>query len=123
MGVGGEGANRDFVGSASSVRSFPDQGHISAVEEKGGRAMMALSPSLSPLLLSLSLSPLFPRNRAADLASAGRSEWMESKRMKGSRRCVFGDLEHSVQAHISSHKQRSHTCDVMHLHHWQHKYD
>lgn len=54
MGVGGDGANRDFVGSASSVRSFPDQGHISAAEEKRGRAMMALLPSLSPLLLSLS---------------------------------------------------------------------
>lgn len=71
MGVGGEGANVDFVRSASSVRSFPDQGHISAVEEKGGRAMMALSPPLS-LLLYPALSPLFPRNRAADLASAGQ---------------------------------------------------
>lgn len=56
MGLGGEGANGDFVRSASSLRSFPDQGHMSAVEEKGGRAMMALS--LSPIL-SLPLSPSF----------------------------------------------------------------
>lgn len=52
MGLGGEGANGDFVRSASSLRSFPDQGHMSAVEEKGGRAMMALS-------LSHSLPPSF----------------------------------------------------------------
>lgn len=59
MGVGGEGANRDFVGSASSGRSFPDQGHISAVEEKGGRAMMALSLPFSSLSLSQKQSGRF----------------------------------------------------------------
>lgn len=36
MGLGEERANVDFVRSASSVRSFPDQGHMNAVEEKGG---------------------------------------------------------------------------------------
>lgn len=36
MGLGREGANGDFVRSASSLWSFPDQGHVSAAEEKGG---------------------------------------------------------------------------------------
>lgn len=73
--MGGEGANRDFVGSASSVRSFPDQGHISAVEEKGGRAMMALSPSLSPLLLSLSLRYFPETERQIWPQLVGASGW------------------------------------------------
>lgn len=60
VGLGGVGANGDFVRSASSLRSFPDQGHMSAVEEKGGEGNDgSLSLPFSP---SLYLRPLFPRN-------------------------------------------------------------
>lgn len=56
VGLGGVGANGDFVRSASSLRSFPDQGHMSAVEEKGGGGQWWLS---LPPILSLPLSPSF----------------------------------------------------------------
>lgn len=79
MGLGGEGANGDFVRSASSVRSFPDQGHMSAVEEKGGRAMMALSlpPSL-PCAFALLYFPETEQQSWPQLVSTQRREWMES---------------------------------------------
>lgn len=47
----GQRANKDFVGSASSVRSFPYQGHMSAAEEnrEGRRAVEYDSASLTRL--------------------------------------------------------------------------
>lgn len=80
--MGGEGAKGFFVGSASSVRSFPDQGHISAVEEKGGRAMMALSPSLSPLsALSPSLSLAVISQKQSSRFGLSWSERVDGERM------------------------------------------
>ena len=77
MGLCGEGANGNFVRSASSVRSFPDQGHMSAVEDKGGRAMMALSHSL-PLSFSLLSFPETELQSWPQLVSSQRRERMET---------------------------------------------
>lgn len=46
---GGQRVNKDFVRSASSLRSFPYQGHMSAVEEngEGRRGVQCDGPSLA----------------------------------------------------------------------------
>lgn len=48
---GGQRANKDFVRSASSLRSFPYQGHMSAVKEnrEGRRAVECDGSSLARL--------------------------------------------------------------------------
>lgn len=108
VGLGGEGANGDFVRSASSVRSFPDQGHMSAVEEKGGGQWWLSLPPCIPCSFSLLYFPETEQQSWPQLVSTQRGEWMESTWMKESRRCVFSDLEHLVQAHTDSQKALTH---------------